>query len=477
MDTINATIVNRTWLAFANEDICNHRNAIKQMGYINWVMGTKFRFSIGDTVYLFMSDKREVCYKMVVVEKDCERTDKAFGKEEAPNDKTYKLSLVMEYKGDKLNEENLKAHGFSSGKSIQTPSYRNEQLIAYIDSVFDEVHNQVSDLQCKPIIYVDLGSGSYWDDKIGHEYFNLVKNPTDKRYYGYCPPYGNINISNLGANKSDKLISGVIVVYTKKAKDSSNREIIAFCKDATIHRTPIDDIKTLQALKRKLPDSSGIYCSYSIESDELVDLSQVSSKFVIHIADYNVSMFRAQRFFKGKYKDLDKKVIAYIASYLYGGNDDNEFDFQESVQNADVDVSLVNTAAEEPEYADGNNCKVVKKNSRISKLVLVNSQYQCAADNTHTTFNTAKGVPYMEGHHLIPCTYSNAQNFWKTKGRNIDCVENIVCLCPTCHRKIHFGSSDEKRKLIKLLYEKQIEKLSDANIAISLNELYTYYGL
>ena len=188
-------------------------------------------------------------------------------------------------------------------------------------------------------------------------------------------------------------------------------------------------------------------------------------------------MFRAQRFFKGKYKDLDKKVIAYIASYLYGGNDDNEFDFQESVQNADVDVSLVNTATEEPEYADGNNCKVVKKNSRISKSVLVNSKYQCAADNTHTTFTTAKGVPYMEGHHLIPCTYRNAQNFWKTKGRNIDCVENIVCLCPTCHRKIHFGSSDEKRKLIKLLYEKQIEKLSDANIAISLNELYTYYGL
>ena len=146
MDTINATIVNRTWLAFANEDICNHRNAIKQMGYINWVMGTKFRFSIGDTVYLFMSDKREVCYKMVVVEKDCERTDKAFWNVNAPNDKTYKLSLVMEYKGDKLNEENLKAHGFSSGKSIQTPSYRNEQLIAYIDSVFDEVHNQVSDL-------------------------------------------------------------------------------------------------------------------------------------------------------------------------------------------------------------------------------------------------------------------------------------------------------------------------------------------
>ena len=69
MDRINDSISNRTWIAFANEDICNHRNAIKMMKYINWRMGDNFHFSIGDTVYLFMSDKREVRYKMVVVEK------------------------------------------------------------------------------------------------------------------------------------------------------------------------------------------------------------------------------------------------------------------------------------------------------------------------------------------------------------------------------------------------------------------------
>ena len=110
-------------------------------------------------------------------------------------------------------------------------------IIQYTDGVSRESAGSIPQLMLPAAIFC----GMYWDDKIGHEYFNLVKNPTDKRYYGYCPPYGNINISNLGANKSDKLISGVIVVYTKKAKDSSNREIIAFCKDATIHRTPIDD--------------------------------------------------------------------------------------------------------------------------------------------------------------------------------------------------------------------------------------------
>jgi len=423
-----------------------------------------------------MSDERRVRFKMVVVDRNCARTDSAYWIKKAPTNLTYKLSLANEYHGDQLKEIYLKKYGFS-GNCIQNPSCNNTDLTEYIDSVFTIEHTQESDLQCKQILYVDMNSGRYWQNNIGHEYFNLDKNPVDGRYYGYCPPDGNINITKLGAQKSDKAISGVIVVYTSKIKNSSDREIIAFCKNATIHRSSINEKKILQKLKRKFNNSSIEYCPYSIDSDELTDLRPYMSKFVIRVADYNPYMFRAQRFFKGSYKELDKKVIAYITNYLNNGNDDDELNYYESIQNADVDINLADTAKEMPEYIDGNNCKVVKKKSKITKSVLANSKYRCVADNSHITFNTAKGDQYMEGHHLIPCTYSNAQYFWKTKGRNIDCAENIVCLCPTCHRKIHFGSSDEKRVLIKLLYEKQITKLSDANIAISLDELYALYGV
>ena len=27
---------NRTWLVFANENICNHRKALKELGFVNW---------------------------------------------------------------------------------------------------------------------------------------------------------------------------------------------------------------------------------------------------------------------------------------------------------------------------------------------------------------------------------------------------------------------------------------------------------
>ena len=56
---------NRTWLAFANRKRCRHTDAIHSLGFINWRMG-RARFSIGDIVYLFMSDERYVRFKMVV---------------------------------------------------------------------------------------------------------------------------------------------------------------------------------------------------------------------------------------------------------------------------------------------------------------------------------------------------------------------------------------------------------------------------
>ena len=65
---------NRTWLAFANRKRCRHTDAIHYLGFINWRMG-RVRFSIGDIVYLFMSDERCVRFKMVVTAENCKRED------------------------------------------------------------------------------------------------------------------------------------------------------------------------------------------------------------------------------------------------------------------------------------------------------------------------------------------------------------------------------------------------------------------
>ena len=84
--------INRIWLAFANRKRCRHADAIHELGFISWRMG-RAHFSIGDIVYLFMSDERKIRCKMVVTKENCKREDSDFWIEEAPND--IALPVVM----------------------------------------------------------------------------------------------------------------------------------------------------------------------------------------------------------------------------------------------------------------------------------------------------------------------------------------------------------------------------------------------
>lgn len=125
---------NCTWLAFANEKVCRHADAICKLGFINWKM-ERTNFAVGDVVYLFMSDERCVRFKMVVAAKDCKRQDQKFWVGKAPDDRTFKLVLVKEYEGDKLSEVELTKYEFHGGRSLQHPIYKNTKLIDYIKSV------------------------------------------------------------------------------------------------------------------------------------------------------------------------------------------------------------------------------------------------------------------------------------------------------------------------------------------------------
>ena len=91
---------------------------------------------VGDIVYLFMSNTRNVRFKTQVVADNCKREDSEYWLEQAPTDITFRLKLVAEYSGDQLNESVLIKHGFKGGRSLQTPSYKNENLMDYIKSIF-----------------------------------------------------------------------------------------------------------------------------------------------------------------------------------------------------------------------------------------------------------------------------------------------------------------------------------------------------
>ncbi len=325
----------------------------------------------------------------------------------------------------------------------------------------------------KNFIVVDLGSGEYTLTQTGHEAYNLVLNPITQTYLGYCPSHDDIDTTQLGAPRRKDDVHDVMVIYVHKQQDSSDREIIAFTDSATVYSEPQlgTDLHRPVMSKGKPADAT-----YTIESEHLYNLGLYPLKFVIHGKDYSPNLFRRQRFYKGSYPDLDKKIIKYLEDYLNHLNNFEDFEFQKEINDSDFpEKSHEDGANEAPVYTNSINGKQVAKKARISKAALQDAAFKCAAAPTHETFLTAKNKPYMEGHHLIPCTASNSEHFWETKHVNIDCIENIVCLCPTCHRKIHYGNSKAKKEILELLYNKQISKLKSIGLNISLKELLALY--
>jgi hypothetical protein len=465
-------IRNRTWLAFANEDICNHRKALKELKFVSWSTNIKSKFVENDIVYLFMGDDRAVRFKLRVAKVNVPREDGKYWNGDAPIDLTYRLELVDEYAGSLLNEDVLEKVGFKGGGTILTPSYNNTELIDYINNVFNVASSSIK--LPSHYIVVDLENGAYWKNNIGHEVFNLEPNDIDGRFYGYLPPHDDPNIQKLGASKTDKHIDGVMVIYVKKLPNSSNRQIIAFTDNARVYARKQSGVN----LNRFIIDNGKrIECSFTIESDYIYDLRNESNPFVFNVSGDDLQMFRKQRFYTGRRPKQEVKMLQWLTDYLQNkvSEEDDDDDFQKQIQDADADVSLTDTSKLKLSFNYGTSGKVVAKKAIISKQALKEENFKCMFDNSHETFLTMRGTPYMEGHHLIPCTTSNAEHFWSKYSRNIDCVENIICLCPTCHRRIHFGSKEEKDVIITSLYNKRIRLLTAVGLNISLEELLSLY--
>ena len=467
---------NRTWLAFANENICNHRKALKELGFVNWTTNVKSKFVENDIVYLFMNDDRSIRFKLRVDKVDVPREDGDYWVDSAPNDNTYKLELVAEYTGNLLKEEVLKRMGFKGGDSILNPSCNNTELLEYINDVFKVAAQTVTFTLPSYYMVVDLESGAYCKTNVGHEVFNLKPNDADGRFYGYLPPHDNPNIKKLGASSSDDYVDGVMIVYVQKLPHSTNRRIVAFTDNARVYA----EKQSNPGLHRFiLEEGTRTECTYTIESDYIYDLQAEPNPFVFKVSGDDLQMFRMQRFYTGRHPRQEIKMLLWLVNYLQrkGRDVDNDFDFQKEIQNVESDEVLSDTSKQQPSYSDGTSGRIVVKKAYVSKRALRKAKFKCEFDGSHYTFLTDKVVPYMEGHHLIPCTAPNAERFWSENKRNIDCVENIICLCPTCHRRIHFGSKDEKESIIRYLYNRRKSLLQNVGIEISIDELMTLYNL
>jgi 5-methylcytosine-specific restriction protein A len=111
-----------------------------------------------------------------------------------------------------------------------------------------------------------------------------------------------------------------------------------------------------------------------------------------------------------------------------------------------------------------------KRDPKMAALAIAASKYSCEIDAGHETFTSRRTKErFVEAHHLIPMQYQGGFSF------SLDIPENIVALCPTCHRKFHHSRFGELKPILNKLFADRLGKLKSREIKIELpdiNEMY-----
>lgn len=117
-----------------------------------------------------------------------------------------------------------------------------------------------------------------------------------------------------------------------------------------------------------------------------------------------------------------------------------------------------------------------KTNPILGKIAITRAYYCCEFNREHETFMSNRThKQYMEAHHLIPV--ANQETIWTKYHKNIDCVENLVSLCPNCHKAFHYGTKEVKARMIETLFNAISHKYRAIGLNIPLEEIKKIYGV
>ena len=117
-----------------------------------------------------------------------------------------------------------------------------------------------------------------------------------------------------------------------------------------------------------------------------------------------------------------------------------------------------------------------ERNPLLGKIAIKKVNYLCEINHNHKTFiSKSTQKPYMEAHHFVPV--ANQKEAWERYNINIDCIENIISLCPTCHKAFHYGTDKVKNEYIEYIYKKIVYKYNSINFNITIDEIKAYYGI
>lgn len=191
----------------------------------------------------------------------------------------------------------------------------------------------------------------------------------------------------------------------------------------------------------------------------------MKSKKLIHESIYEILTLSELEALKNVvFSDPEFIVLNKRGNRMYsaGLNQYLKFARGEAFSQATSIVSGVFDAPVPVRLVSGNRGESWARSEIVKRHVQKIAQYKCEIDKKHETFiSRSTQMNYMEGHHAIPMHYQ--QQF----SNSLDVYANVICLCPTCHRMIHYRLDSERKVLLDRLYVERSDRLENCGIDLS----------
>lgn len=214
---------------------------------------------------------------------------------------------------------------------------------------------------------------------------------------------------------------------------------------------------------RKVKESSVAHYLQALRtvSKMLVEKRKVSNS-IYEIRDVNeLSIIKEYLYNEPEFIKLDERghrmYSAGLNNYFKFANGDGFSGVEDDMRVMDIEISKRERNTTVVEYW--------KRSSIIKTQSIKAASYKCEIDNGHATFVAkSTGEQYMEGHHAIPMKLQD--NF----DVSLDVYANIVCLCPICHRLLHYGEDEAKEIVMDKIYFTRADRLANSGIRLSRDE-------
>jgi len=174
-----------------------------------------------------------------------------------------------------------------------------------------------------------------------------------------------------------------------------------------------------------------------------------------------------------------KETINKLKAALGDIVDEKDSEYDQLEKDA-IDDLVESSSGSKPEWSgkkeaqamttsSGTGREKPKRDPQRAADALAHADYLCEFDNADRTFLRKNGKPYTEPHHLIPISKYRDFDY------SVDVMENIVSLCSHCHNLLHYGRLEDKKPILKKLYDERIDALKVVGLDLTFEQLVEYY--